>query len=349
MTKRVMSTGWVAGIAMAVLTGGLTLLGATAPAQASGSTVVQFGTFNLSGVNNDSRASGEQKVWRKRRPVVVTQILREGIDVLGVQEANPARAYRDRLDFGANQYMDLLGALRNRGANYKLTNAYAFNCETPSTMYRCVPKYRGASGESRILFNASKLTKVSAGSLTYANQTAGKVLRHMAWAIFEIRATGKRFLFSTTHLDPYDKVSRQGQWNEMIAKLNDLKGDLPVVATGDFNTSKFSPWAETFLPKMRNNGFGDVMNQQFGRVKTAPRADSTVRSWVNSFNDYRRNVAAYGYEDDRRKIGNGIDWIFATYRLDVRQYEVVVDMNSSLYWNRTIPSDHCLIRAAIAI
>src|SRR5690349_2420979 len=303
MTKRVMAKGWMAATAMALLSGGLTLLGATAPAQASGSSVIQFGTFNLSGVNNDSKASGDFKVWRKRRPVVVTQILREGIDVLGVQEANPSRTYSSRLDFGANQYMDLRGALEARGGTYRMANRYAYNCQTAYTTYKCVARDRGASGAVRILFNYKKVQKVSTGTLQYEHQV-GAVPRYLTWAVFEVRATGKRFLFSTTHLEPKDQGVRQAQWNEMIDKLNAIKDGLPVVATGDFNTSKFSPWAETFLPKMRNNGFGDAMGQQFSKPGATPRADSSVHAWVNSFNAYRRDVKKYSYDDARSKVGN---------------------------------------------
>jgi endonuclease/exonuclease/phosphatase family metal-dependent hydrolase len=348
MTKRVMATGWVAATAMAVLSGGLTLLGTAAPAQASGTSVIQFGTFNLSGVNNDSKASGDMEVWRKRRPVVVTQILREKIDVLGVQEANPARTYKDRLDYGTNQYYDLKGALDARGGTYRLANRYAYNCETAHTMYNCVPKNRGASGAVRILFNYQKVAKVASGGYQYPTQI-GAVPRHMAWAVFQVRATGKKFLFTTTHLEPKDQGVRKAQWTEMIEKINAIKDGLPVIATGDFNTSKFDSWAETYLPRMKNNGYGDSMNQQYSKPGTTPRADSTVHAWVNSFNGYRRDVSRYSYDDARYKIGNGIDWIFATNWLDVREWEVVVDMTNNLFWSTTIPSDHCMIRAAIAI
>ena len=101
------------------------------------------------------------------------------------------------------------------------------------------------------------------GGLTYQNYAAGRVKRYLAWAVLKMKATGKQFLFTNTHLDPYDIAARKQQWDEMIAKINSLKGSLPVVSVGDFNTSKFSDYADTYLPRMRSNGYGDVVNQKY--------------------------------------------------------------------------------------
>ena len=49
----------------------------------------------------------------------------------------------------------------------------------------------------------------------------------------------------------------------MIAKINKLKGSRPVIVTGDFNTSKYSPYAATMLPAMQNNGYGDTLGQRY--------------------------------------------------------------------------------------
>ena len=37
----------------------------------------------------------------------------------------------------------------------------------------------------------------------------------------------------------------------MIANTKRLAGTLPVVSVGDYNTSKFSTYAATYLPKMK--------------------------------------------------------------------------------------------------
>ena len=124
-----------------------------------------------------------------------------------------------------------------------------------------------------------------------------------------------------------------------------------MVAVGDYNTSKFSAYAPSYLPRMKANGYGDVVNQEPGRnTLRTPRAEAVRRAWVNSFSGFRRNVAAYGYEDNRDKIGNGIDWIFATNSLRVKAWEVVIDVDArTLLLRGVIPSDHALVRATLVL
>jgi hypothetical protein len=124
-----------------------------------------------------------------------------------------------------------------------------------------------------------------------------------------------------------------------------------VVVTGDFNTSKFSAAAQTMLPAMKSAGFGDVMNQEFEvNPPRNPRAETVVNGWINSFNDWRRFVGDYAYEDRKDKVGNGIDWVFATNALRVKLWKVVIDFNpSTLMINGTIPSDHNMLSSVVAL
>jgi endonuclease/exonuclease/phosphatase family metal-dependent hydrolase len=310
------------------------------------------GSFNITGVNNDGGASGDEKIWRERRGKVVDQILAQRIDVLGVQEANQSTVYKDRLTYGETQYLDLKGALNARGRNFALTNSNAYNCVTPRSTYKCVTKDQGATGDNRILYDTDRVTLVRQGGLTFKDYATGKPRRYLAWAILKMKSSGKQFLFTNTHLDPYSIPARKNQWDEMIAKINSIKGYLPVVAVGDFNTSKFSEYASTYLPRMRNNGYGDVLNQKYREtVLSQPRAQSVRRAWVNSYNSWSRKVPNYGYEEgSRNKIGNGIDWVFASNNVPVKSWEVVVDMNTTtLQLRGVIPSDHALVRATLIL
>ena len=124
-----------------------------------------------------------------------------------------------------------------RGGNYAMTNQNAQNCVNPKSTYKCVVKDQGATGDNRIYFDNDTVSLVRQGGLTYRNYAAGRVKRYLA-GVLKMKATGKQFLFTNTHLDPYDITARKQQWDEMIAKINSLKGSLPVVAVGDFNTSK---------------------------------------------------------------------------------------------------------------
>ena len=90
----------LAGTALlSLVAAGLTTLGLApaSPANAASPSDVRFGTFNIVTVSADGNASGERKVWRERRGTVISQILRQGLDVVGVQEANQSSIYGSRL------------------------------------------------------------------------------------------------------------------------------------------------------------------------------------------------------------------------------------------------------------
>jgi endonuclease/exonuclease/phosphatase family metal-dependent hydrolase len=268
-----------------------------------------------------------------------------------VQELNQSTVYKKRLTYGENQFLDLRGALKRKGGSYALTNVNAYNCVRPRSTYKCVAKNQGSAGDNRIFYNTRTVSLVRQGAVTYSSHASGKPNRYMAWAVLKMKATGKSFFFTNTHLDPYSVSARKKQWDQMISKIHSLKSGLPVVAVGDFNTSKYSDYAGTYIPRMKNNGFGDVVNQvPHHNTLTNRRAQSMRRAWINSYGDFRRNVGSYGYEDARNKIGNGIDWVFASNELRVKGWEVVVDMDTTTLQVRgTIPSDHTLVRATLVL
>ena len=341
----------VAGGLCAVMVAATIPVSSGSTAAAAASRDVRVGSFNITGVNADSGAKGDRRTWRERRGKVVSQIRGQRLDVVGVQEANQSTTYKKRLSFGENQYLDLRGALNRAGGSYALTNTKAYNCVKPRSTYKCKHKNQNASGSNRIFYNTRTVSMVRQGAITYTARTRGKSQRHLAWAVFRMKATGKQFFFSNTHLDPYNISVRKKQWNQMIATINNRKGSLPVVAVGDFNTSKFKSYARTYLPRMKSNGYGDVLNQEYQRPNLRKkRAESTSRAWISSFNKYRRSVRSYAYEDARQKIGNGIDWIFASNRVRVKGWEVVVDLNpKTLRLRGVIPSDHALVRATLVL
>jgi endonuclease/exonuclease/phosphatase family metal-dependent hydrolase len=317
----------------------------------SGSVDVRVASFNAQSVSLDE-TSGEVRPWAQRRPVVIADILREKLDVVGLQELNPSRFFRSRLTYGPTQFLDLKQGLNRAGGAYRLANQKSYNCVNATTSYKCHHKYRGASNSDRILYNTQTVQLVHQGSVKYKAQSPRSTNpRYLAWAVLRMRATGSEFLFTTTHLDPTDLSTRKAEWRELITKVKQLKGSRPVISVGDFNTQKNNTWAKQFLPKMKNAGFGDVLNQQYHVNPIAnPRAQSTINGWINSYNHEKRDVASYGYEDARNKTGNGIDWIFASNSLKVKQWEVVLDYNPhTLQVEGTLPSDHNMVRATIRL
>jgi len=346
-------------IAAVALSLAAALVGGTAPTEAVtassssyGGVDVRVGSFNLQSVSLD-RTRGEQRPWKQRRGAVMRNILGEDLDVLGVQEANPSSYWAPRLVDGTTQYRDLRNGLNKAGAHFALTNGAAFNCVNAKTHYKCVYKYRGASQSDRILYNTQTLQLVSQGSVKYAQQaSSGNVdPRYLAWAVLRVRATGSEFFFAATHLTNLDDAVRAAQWRQLISEINLRKGTRPVIAVGDFNTQKYDPLAATMLPAMTTAGYGDVLNQQYAiNPIRLMRAESTVNGWINSFNHEQRDVASFAYDDNRDRTGNGIDWIFATNWLPVREWKVVLDYDpQTLQVRGVLPSDHNLVRATVTL
>jgi endonuclease/exonuclease/phosphatase family metal-dependent hydrolase len=322
-----------------------------APVPGTGTADVRVASFNIRGVNYDAQAAGDQRPWRERRPVVVQQILRERSDVVGVQEANQSTIYGVGLDYGTTQYNDLLAAVNLTGAHYALTNAVSYNCLRPASSQNCDYTYRGASQSTRILYNTDTLAPVVTGSYKYTNQAVGKTDRYLAWAVFRVKATGGEFLFTNTHLDSYEVPVRVAQWEELITKVTQLSNGRPVVSVGDFNTSKWDAWSEQMLPRMKTAGFGDVLDQKFqSQFGVNPRPLNRVDAWINSYNRFNRDLTVWAYEENHAKIGNNIDYVFASNDIPVRSWRTVVDYDpTTLRMTGVIPSDHNMVTATLGI
>jgi endonuclease/exonuclease/phosphatase family metal-dependent hydrolase len=324
----------------------------TLPTSPAGPVDVRVGSFNVVTVSGDT-TSGNRLPWAQRRATVVKEILDEKVDVIGVQEVNQSHSNTARLVDGSTQFMDLKNGLNSAGGTYALTNEASYNCVNPDTPYKCVYQNRGASGGDRIYHNTSTLDMVSQGAYEYVHQnsTTPTVKYSLAYAVFQVKSTGARFFFTTTHLDPPDPQVRVAQWHELIDKVNELKGNLPVINVGDYNTQKFDIICQQMLPAMKSAGYGDVLNQQYGVNPVAsPRAQRSINGWVNSNNRWNRNVADYSYTNNRVKTGNSIDWIFATNSLPVKEFKMVTNFDpTTLMVQGVMPSDHNMIRATVTL
>jgi endonuclease/exonuclease/phosphatase family metal-dependent hydrolase len=318
----------------------------------SGPSDIRVGSFNVMTASTDT-TEGNRLPWAKRRATVIGQILGEDVDVIGVQEVTQSNAVANRMVDGSNQFMDLKNGLNKAGGSFALTNESSYNCVNPQTSYRCAFLQRQASGGDRIYYNTKTLALVSQGAYEYPSQNPATpgVTHSLAYATFEVKATGNRFLFTSTHLDPPNRAIRVQQWKQLIAKVNQLKGDLPVVNVGDYNTQKMDDICKTMLPAMKAAGYGDVLNQEYQTNPTPqPRAQRTINGWINSLGRFDRDVRDYSYYANHAKTGNSIDWIFASNQLPVKEFKMVVDFNpTTLQVNGIMPSDHHMERATITL
>lgn len=322
---------------------------AVAERSARASVDLRVATFNVRNVSLDG--AGTLATWAERRGTVIGQILGQGVDVIGVQEVNPSKKFAPRLVDGRNQFIDLRNGLNKAGGAYELTNRYAYNCKRPSTSWKCKPKNRKSSHSDRILYNTRTLALVRQGKLKYRAQVASRSPSHLGWAVLRSRVNGAELLFTTTHLEPNVTRVKKAQWKEMIKRIDKVRDGRPVVAVGDFNTTKYSPVAAKMLPRMRRHGYGDAIGQRYKQNPVqSPRARVMVNGWISSLNRGSRDVRTFAYEDDRRRTGDHVDWIFVSKGLPVLEHEVVVDYDpASLQVNGVVPSDHNMLRATLSL
>jgi endonuclease/exonuclease/phosphatase family metal-dependent hydrolase len=324
--------------ALVTATAGLLSGPATGAQEAAGrahraSVDLRVASYNVVNVSVD-RAQGERQPWRVRRQTVIANILGEGVDVIGVQEVNPSKAFRNRLVAGKNQFQDLKNGLNAAGGSFALTSSS-----------------RKTSHSDRILYDTRTVQLVKQGGLRYAAQVKGGSPNHLAWAVLRSRVSGTKFLFTSTHLANTKSKVKRLQWKQMIEKINRIRNGRPVIAVGDLNTHKFAPEAKTFLPRMRRAGYGDVLNQRYREgVISHPRAQSTVNGWMNTNSKFVRDVRAWSYWQEHHKAGNNIDWIFASNHLPVREWKVVTSWDPATYQvSGVIPSDHNMVRATLGL
>lgn len=316
------------------------------PPPSGGGYDLAVASFNISGILNDTSKNAP---WADRKDKVASQLLGENPgnqpagspDVIALQEANTTQ----KLAGGLTQYTDLVATLNRHASG---SDHYAAVDPTIQSM------------STRIAYNDNTLSLVRAGAVKWtAQETAVDGLRYMAWGIFKVKSTGASFFFASNHLETASEPVRRKQWQQLIDIVPGLAGGLPVIFGGDFNSprgaasgSLSNPTGNVMLPKMKPAGFGDTLGQQ-GRGNSyvsQSRAEHLVNGNFNSVNKFNRVLGHYPNTDI---IGQDVDYLFASNRLEVKSWQMVFDetkTGSDQYsLQGVIPSDHNMVRAVIVL
>ena len=120
----------------------------------SGSGPLTVGSFNITVATGTAALDDGKPSWAERRSTVAAQILREGIDVIGLQEAS---ASAREVPSGVPQFQDVADLLVEQGGAYALTNTANY-CDGPA--YSKCPN--GAGQSDRIIYNTGRLRGGSA-------------------------------------------------------------------------------------------------------------------------------------------------------------------------------------------
>jgi len=280
----------------------------------TGPALLRIGSYNIKQPDKDTAACGNF-TGRAR------DIMESKVDVLGIQEA-----------YQGSDRVHLMDALRAAGGDeYAIT----------------LPE--GAHGwengwDNRLVYNTQRVELINSTHVPFKAQDGSGTAREFVWGTFEHKANGHRFLVYTTHLEPGGTAAlKKAQWDQIRANaVRSQKQDgqkLPVFIVGDYNTSKFRQPADSMLPKMKSSGFGDVLGQTYRSYKVSgQRAKTKTYAYFNSFNDCKIRPSRV----DSGRIGNNIDWIFASNELEIPAWRTFVRLKGTALAT-PIPSDHFLV------
>ncbi len=283
---------------------------------------LRVGSFNIKCYS--CREKGE-KGWAQRKSAVVSTILSQTPDVLGVQEASQGRMRGRKV----SQFIDLVNGL---GAPYAVTNRARVG--------------RGAGLDSRIIYNTETMTLIKQGSVLLPTGKGANIRRYLVWATFRQNSTGKVFLFGNTHLDNGSQVKalRLRQVKLIIKTLKRISGGkLPTIMVGDFNTHKWISGGNKPYNAMVSAGYLDPLGNTYKSRHTAPGAfvETRINTNYSSTNGYERKARKLPYIN-----GTYLDYIFVT-KMRVAEWETVVKVDRNGRYIGTIPSDHNMVRATV--
>ena len=233
--------------------------------------------------------------WETRKPLAVRMLREQAPDVIGMQELVLAQA-----EYLAQALPDYAWFGRGRDAD-------------------------GAGERMGVFYRKDRLKVVESGDfwLSDTPDVPGSITWHhlyprmVTWALFERRSDGKRFYLFNTHL-PYrvqDEAARVKGANAIATHLATLPAGVPVVLTGDFNTTPDSE-VHAVLARTLQDAW-----------TTAPRVDGSDAT----FHGFTGNA-------DKR-----IDWIF------VRGVQLESVASVTTRWNGRYPSDHFPVVATLRL
>jgi endonuclease/exonuclease/phosphatase family metal-dependent hydrolase len=254
--------------------------------------------------------------WSTRAPLVAQNLARYNPSIVGLQELVPAMW--DNREGG----IGLQAALQRAGmGGYRLTRSTAYTSRSP--------------GDVRILYDPHQVKMVSRCSpnkLSCAIKLPDPQKPCLAaYARFRDLSSGQEFWFVTAHLRHGNTAStdklRGRQAQAIVRKMNKLnRQHLPVIVTGDFNSSQTSAGHDSPHQALLGAGYYNT---------TA--AATQVNLQYNSVNGYKavEKPSNYGF-------GSMLDSIMTLHMPGASRFEEV--LTGSPY-----PSDHNLVYADLRL
>jgi endonuclease/exonuclease/phosphatase family metal-dependent hydrolase len=183
---------------------------------------------------------------------------------------------------------------------------------------------------SPVFYNKNKYAVVKSGNFWLSEDinAVGKkgwdaaCERIATWAIFQEKASGKRFFFLNTHLDHVGKTARRESALLILKQVSALSESLPAIVTGDFNAA---PEDEP-VRVLTNTGDPRHLTDTY---PISPLRYGPEWTFHN-----------YGRAKERKRI----DYIFIKGNFTVKRTGTLAETLNHLY-----PSDHCPIICTLVI
>ena len=145
--------------------------------------------------------------------------------------------------------------------------------------------------------------------------------RICSWAKFKDNCNGAEFYFFNVHFDHQGVVAREESGKLMIQKIKEIAKDMPVICTGDFNSTP-----ETGQIK----GLSAFLHDAYTTSETPPYGPT------DTFN----SRFTYPLKEGR------IDYIFASNQFKVKKFGILTDTRENTVY---FPSDHLPIVADVVL
>ncbi|WP_156289327.1 endonuclease/exonuclease/phosphatase family protein [Oceanobacillus salinisoli] len=255
-------------------------------------------TFNLRYLNSFDESPHS---WEERRPTVRQVIRTNQPDIFGTQEA----VYQQVKDMDADlPNYDWIGLGREGGDQGEFMAIYYNQNQFTPMEY----DHFWLSDTPEVI-----------GSTSWGNT----IPRMVTWVKFLDNNSGKEFYFVNTHFDHMSAESREKSAELVSEKVKEFDPDLPVILTGDFNTS---PGSKPYEILIKEGNF----------VDTWVAADTRINEDLGTFNGF--NNPSGGGADNR------IDWILSKGNVTTTQSEII-----NYQKNGQFPSDHYPVMSEIIL
>jgi endonuclease/exonuclease/phosphatase family metal-dependent hydrolase len=243
-------------------------------------------TFN---VRYDNPADSANN-WKYRRDFVAAMILKNNIDAMGTQEVL------------SDQLTDLLGSLPQYG-------------------YAGVGRKDGkTAGEySAVFYRKDKFQLLRSGTFWLSeNPNAigvkgwdAAIERIVTWVVLKDKIAGKEFAFINTHFDHIGQVARRESAKLLLSKVDEIASGLPVIVSGDFNSSPDSEVIKILTDTNSSNHLSDSRS-------IAP--EILGPAWT-----------FHGFGTVPQESRTIIDYLFVKNKVAVNQVSVISEMQGKIY------------------